>query len=214
MVKVKICGIKNQEDALCAIEYGASALGFIFYRQSDRYVPPVKASNIVKDLPPFVDRVGVFVDMNLQGIINIIRRVGLSAIQLHGHESHEFCYELKCVTSIPVIKAFRVHNEESLDRIQKYLYCINAIHLDTYSKDLMGGTGKTFNWDLALRVKKYDKPIILSGGLSPDNVIQAYQHVRPYALDVNSGVEVSPGMKDHTKIKLLFSKLSTMDFND
>lgn len=207
MKKIKICGITREEDAYYAASQGASALGFIFYRQSPRYIPPVKASNIVKNLPPFVARVGVFVDMNLQGILNIIRRVGLSIVQLHGFESHEFCYELKTISSIPIIKAFRVKDATSLDGIKDYCYAINAILLDTHKEDLHGGTGKSFDWEIASQAHKYNKPIILSGGLNADNIMAAYKQVNPYALDVNSGVEISPGIKDHNKIKALFNNL-------
>jgi phosphoribosylanthranilate isomerase len=208
MTRVKICGITRKEDALYAIEKGACALGFIFYLKSERYIPPVKASKIVSDLPPFVDRVGVFVDMNPEGIINIVRKMGLSAVQLHGHESPEFCYELKCISSIPIIKAFRVRDEGIILKIEKYLYSVNAILLDTYQKDQLGGTGKTFNWDIAKKVSNLGKPVILSGGLTPENIKEANKTVKPYALDVNSGIEISPGIKDHNRINALFERLS------
>ena len=207
MKRVKICGITNTDDALCSIKNGAFALGFIFHTQSPRYIPPVKASNIVKDLPPFVTRVGVFVDMNLQGILAIVKRVGLSAIQLHGDETPEFCFELRAVSSIPIIKAFRIKDSSSIQNIDKYTYAVNAILLDSYSKQEHGGTGKTFNWDIANLLKKLDKPIILSGGLKKKNIVEAYNSVKPYALDVNSGVEISPGFKDHEKIESLFKTL-------
>lgn len=213
MVRVKVCGITRREDALYAVEQGASAIGFIFYRQSERYISPVKAANIVKDLPPFVGRIGVFVDMNLQGIINIIRRTGLSAVQLHGLESHQFCYELRSISSIPIIKAFRIKDKESIERIEAYSYAVNAFLLDTYKPDLQGGTGETFDWNLALQAQRYEKPIILSGGLNVDNVIDAYRFVVPYALDVNSGLETMPGIKDHTKIKEFFEKIKNITDN-
>lgn len=210
MIRVKICGITRKEDADIAINEGASALGFIFFRHSQRYIPPVKASNIVKNLPPFVDRVGVFVDMNLQGIINIIRKVGLSAVQLHGSEGPQFCYDLKHISSIPIIKAFRVSDRLSISQIDKYRHCANAILLDTYDSELKGGTGKTFSWELAKEAQHYGLPIILSGGLNSENVKEVYNYLTPYALDVNSGVEVAPGVKDHFKIKDFFNVIKAL----
>lgn len=210
MLRVKVCGITNKDDANMAVNAGASALGFIFYRKSPRYIPPVKAGDIVKDLPPFVDRVGVFVDMNLPGLIAIIRKVGLSAVQLHGKESPEYCFELKAISSIPIIKAIRVKDESSLAGLDRYVYAVNAFLLDTYKKDVYGGTGETFNWHLVKRLGNLGRPIILSGGLTPANALEAYNIAKPYALDVNSGVEISPGLKDHTKLRFLFERLNTL----
>lgn len=211
MLRIKICGITKKIDAECAIQNGASALGFIFYRNSPRYIPPVKASKITQELPPFISRVGVFVDMEIQGIINIIRRVGLSEVQLHGSETAKSCYDLRSITSIPIIKAFRIKDEKSIDKIESYLYACNALLLDTYQENEVGGTGKVFNWDIAQKAKKFNKPIILAGGLNQDNIIKAYKHVRPYAFDINSGVETSPGIKDHNKIKMLFNAVSLIN---
>ncbi|MGD9580812.1 MAG: phosphoribosylanthranilate isomerase [Vampirovibrionia bacterium] len=207
MKRVKVCGITNIDDALCAVKYGSFALGFIFHTESPRYIPPVKAANIVKELPPMVSRIGVFVDMNLQGILAIVKRVGLSAIQLHGNETPDFCFELRAVSSIPIIKAFRVKDLASLQNVDKYYYAINAALFDTYSSKEYGGTGKTFQWDLLKTLKGFDKPIILSGGLNDKNILEAYNKVKPYALDVNSGIEISPGYKDHEKIESLFKSL-------
>lgn len=211
MARVKICGITNIDDAMKAAELGAYALGFIFYRESPRYIPPVKAAAIVKQLPPFVGRVGVFVNMNLQGVLEIIKRAGLSAVQLHGNETHEFCYQLHAISSIPIIKVFRIQDESSFYKIENFGYAINAILLDTYKDDTYGGTGETFNWRLADLAKKAEKPVILSGGLNTANVVEAFKSVKPYAIDINSGIEISPGIKDHYMMKSLFDKLS--DFN-
>lgn len=210
MHRVKICGITNKDDANAAVQYGASALGFIFYRKSPRYIPPVKAGDIVKDLPPFVDRVGVFVDMNLQGLIAINRRVGLSAVQLHGKESPEYCFELKTISSIPIIKVVRVKDESSIKNLDKYIYAVNAFLFDTYKKGQYGGTGETFDWNLIKKLSDLGKPIILSGGLTPDNAVEAYQTANPYALDVNSGIEITPGLKDHAKMRFLFQRLNKL----
>lgn len=207
MKRVKVCGITNIDDAICSIKNGAFALGFIFHTESPRYIPPVKAANIVKEMPPFVGRVGVFVNMNMQGILAIVKRVGLSAIQLHGDETPEFCFELRAVSSIPIIKAFRIKDYTSLQAIENYTYAVNAILFDTYSKLEYGGTGKTFDWNLINNIKKYEKPIILSGGLNNKNILEAYNSIKPYALDVNSGVEISAGYKDHEKLEALFKTL-------
>ena len=207
MYRVKICGITNEEDALSAIEKGAFAIGFIFYPKSPRYIPPVKASQIIRKIPPFIGRVGVFVNMDIRGIFEIMKRVGLSAVQLHGDESPEFCYELKTLSSIPIIKVFRIKDESSLNNIKKYSYTVNAILLDTHKDKVYGGTGETFDWNLAKKARNYNIPLILSGGLNPQNIKEAYDIVKPYAFDVNSGIELTPGIKDHTKMDLFFRKL-------
>ena len=193
MVRVKVCGITNLEDALAAVNLGAYALGFVF-APSPRQITPDKAAEIIAQLPPFVSRVGVFVDSPLEQVQETIAIAGLSMVQLHGSEDAEYCQAL----SPRVIKAFRVRSDSILRELPRYK--VSAYLLDSYDAALKGGTGKTFDWSIAKAASKLGF-IILSGGLNPDNVRQAIEQVEPYAVDVSSGVEVSPGKKDHDKLR-------------
>jgi len=192
--KIKICGITNMEDAMLACELGADALGFIFYRKSKRYIDPEAARSIVSNLPPFVTIVGVFVNHPLDEIIAIKDKTGIDTVQLHGDETPEFC----SLIPLKVIKAIRVEDDLDEDRVAQYP--VQAILFDTYSDVEYGGTGKSFNWNI-LKDISYKGNIILSGGLSAGNVAEALRVVTPYAVDVNSGVESSPGKKDHMKLR-------------
>jgi phosphoribosylanthranilate isomerase len=200
-VKVKICGITNLEDASNAVELGADALGFIF-APSPRQIAPQKASEIIRAIPPLVKTVGVFVNEAPATIREVMQHCGLDLIQLHGDESPAFCDEFMPYA----IKALRIKDESSLQLSQAYHGTIRALLLDTYSKDMVGGTGKTFDWDLAVRIKNQGIPIILSGGLTPSNIAQAINTVRPYAVDVNSGIESYPGKKDYILMKAMMAK--------
>ncbi len=193
MVRVKICGITNLEDALTAVEAGADALGFVFYEKSPRFVAPDKAGEIIRQLPPFVTTVGLFVNADADFINAIGEKCLFDRVQLHGDESPEFCTRIVR----PVVKVFRVRSGESLRKIKDYR--VAGFLLDAYSPDAYGGTGQTFNWDLARDAKKYG-PVILAGGLTPDNIRQAVEAVNPYAVDVSSGVEAAPGKKDSDKV--------------
>lgn len=193
MVRVKICGITNLEDARAAIGAGADALGFVFHEKSPRNVSPQKAAAIISKLPPFVQTVGLFVDADPERINWVADFCGLDLIQLHGEEDPDDCAEIRR----RVVKAFRIKDASSLTKLGKYH--VSAYLLDAWSADAAGGTGKTFDWGL-LRDIGADRPIILAGGLNPDNVRQAVEEVRPYAVDVSSGVESSPGKKDAEKI--------------
>jgi len=193
MIKVKVCGITNLEDAAVSAEYGADAIGLVF-APSPRQVTPAHAQNIVRCLPPRVLKVGVFADHNLAEVKYIMAQCDLDFAQLHGSESPEYCTALKT----KAIKAFRVKDESLLQSIRQYHTC--AYLLDSYSPDAGGGTGHTFNWDIAIRAREFGK-IILSGGLTPDNVAEAISRVQPAAVDVSSGVESSPGKKDHGKLR-------------
>jgi phosphoribosylanthranilate isomerase len=208
-VAVKICGITDHDDASIAVELGASALGFIFAR-SPRQITPQKARDIIGAIPPFVKTVGVFVNEGHAAISGLKHYCGLDLVQLHGDESPEFCHDLMPYT----IKALRIKDESSLHSIQAYHGKVRALLLDTYSKDKAGGTGKTFDWKLALKVKKFGMPIILSGGLGPSNIVGAINTVRPHAVDVNSGVEERPGKKSPILIKDLMEKVSRGEFCD
>ena len=194
-VRVKICGVTNIPDALAAVDAGADALGFMFVPASPRALKLETAASIIRELPPFVSRVGVMVDPSPQFLEDAVRKCGLSAVQLHGNESPEFC----SASSGIVIKAFRVSDRESLAGIRRYV--TDAWLLDSYVPDKLGGTGTRFNWDLALEVKQWGRPIILAGGLTPANVADAVRQVQPYAVDVSSGVEGAPGKKDPIKLR-------------
>jgi phosphoribosylanthranilate isomerase len=193
-VKVKVCGTTRLKDALLAVECGADAIGFIFYKKSPRCVTAKVAQEICSKLPPFVHRVGVFVNETAEKINRIADRCGLDAVQLHGDESPAFCKKIKH----RVIKAVRVKDPGSLKGLSRYP--VDGFLLDTYKEGQWGGTGKVFDWELAARVKKYG-PVILAGGLNPRNVKAAIQKVQPYGVDVSSGVEQSPGKKNPKKVK-------------
>ena len=195
MTSIKICGITNVEDARVAVEAGADALGFVFYPPSPRYVAPEQAKRIIRTLPPFIATVGLFVDAPSEEINGIAAECGLDRVQLHGRETPEFC---KTVTR-RVIKAFRMKNAESLADLPRYR--VSAYLLDAYVEGaLPGGTGASFAWELALQAKPYG-PVILAGGLTPENVADAILRVRPYGVDVSTGVECAPGLKDHQKVR-------------
>jgi len=201
-VAVKICGITDYEDASIAVELGAAALGFIF-AHSPRQVTPQKARDIISAIPPFAKTVGIFVNQDPIEINKIMRFCGLDLVQLHGDESPDFCDELMPHT----IKALRIKDKASLRTARAYRDKVRALLLDTYSKDKAGGTGETFDWQLAIKIKKLGIPIILAGGLGPSNIDGAISTVRPYAVDVNSGVEKRPGKKSHSLIKNLMEKV-------
>lgn len=192
MVKVKICGITNIQDALLAIDYGTDALGFVF-APSPRQVTPKQAQDITRQLPPSVYKVGIFVDFELEFIKEIKSTCNLDIVQLHGSESPEYCEAL-----FPnVIKSFQVKDEATLELLPDYK--VKAYLLDTYNAELKGGTGHSFDWAIAQKAKVHG-PIILSGGLNPDNIRQAIDTVQPFAVDVSSGVEIAPGKKDRDKL--------------
>jgi phosphoribosylanthranilate isomerase len=193
-MKVKICGITNLDDALAAVDYGADALGFVFYPKSPRYVTSDTVRKITTQLPPFVVTVGVFVNEKPERIREIMASANLKALQLQGDESPQDCSIWN-----PAIKAFRVKDFIDLDPLEHYKG-ISAYLLDTYAPSSYGGTGQIFNWDIALEAKRFGK-IILAGGLTPENVEKAVRWVKPYAIDVSSGVEAEKGKKNLLKVK-------------
>lgn len=202
MVKIKICGITNNEDACAVAEAGADAIGFVFYEKSARRVSVEQAAAIIKTLPPFITTVGVFVNETPEKILSIADEAGLNCIQLHGDETPLECEKLAALTSLnlKMIKAVRVRSKADLKGIGNYK--ASAVLLDAYKDASYGGTGEVFNWDIAKDFNsKGDYPVILSGGLTPENVAQAIRLVRPYAVDVSSGVERAPGIKDNTKVR-------------
>ena len=204
MTKIKICGITNFRDAAKSLDYGADALGFIFYKKSKRYINPQQAQKIIKELPPFVTKVAVFADCPFRQITKITNELFINTIQLHGSETPEFCARF----SYPVIKALRI--KDSIDIQQVDSFATQTILFDTFSETSFGGTGKSFNWKVLEKLNT-DKKIILSGGLNPDNIEISITTVRPYGVDVSSGVEKSPGIKDHKKIKKLIEAVKNAD---
>jgi phosphoribosylanthranilate isomerase len=202
MVRVKICGITNLEDAQEAIKLGADALGFNFYKRSSRYIEPAKAKPIIEALPPLISLVGIFVDeFSPERIRSIAHAIGLGTIQLHGSESPEY---VKKISEVRIIKAFRVG--ENFDLTQLAAFRVGAYLLDAYDAKQLGGTGKTFNWDVAVQAKQHGR-VILAGGLSSENVAEAIAQVRPYAVDVCSAIESEPGKKDFQKMESLFREV-------
>jgi phosphoribosylanthranilate isomerase len=203
-VRVKICGITRLDDALAAVDAGADAIGFVFFPESPRYLPLHDAASIIQELPPFITTVGVFVNEKPDQIERMVIRTGVDLIQLHGDEQpHAHLLARR------VIKAIRVKNRESLYPLGDYQGEVCAFLLDTYTPDVFGGTGQTFNWDIAIEAKKFGR-IILAGGLTPDNVTEAVRRVKPYGVDVSSGVELSKGRKDRGKLRAFIEKAKSV----
>ncbi|MBI3599240.1 MAG: phosphoribosylanthranilate isomerase [Nitrospinae bacterium] len=212
MTKVKICGITNLEDAVYAAECGADAVGFIFYQKSPRFIERKTAKEIIRNLPPFITTVGVFVNHDIEDVIKTAQDCRLNAVQLHGDESPDYCSKIPLlspftkggVRGIKIIKAIRVESKDSFKKMTGY--GVSAFLLDSYSENSYGGTGKTFNWNLAIKAKEYGR-IILSGGLTKDNVKDAIEKVEPYGVDVSSGVEESIGKKDREKVRAFIKRV-------
>jgi len=194
-VKVKICGITNVADGLAAAEAGADMIGLMFYEGSPRNVSFATAVEISRALPPFTVKVGVFVNPNEDTVVRAIGDCGVGLLQFHGDETPEFCTQFGVMS----MKAFRVRGPETLAELPKYQ--TDAWLLDAYSADAYGGTGASFNWDLALEATQFGRPIFLAGGLTPENVAEAVRRTQPFGVDVSSGVEFSPGKKEHAKIR-------------
>jgi len=193
--RVKICGITNLADAQAAVEAGADVLGFIFYEKSPRYVEVSAAAAISRQLPPFIMRAGVFVNAPEELVVRAVADCGLSLLQFHGDEPPEYCTQFGLMN----MKAFRIRDAETLKELPKYP--TDAWLLDAYAAENLGGTGEKFNWDLAVEAQKLGKPVFLAGGLTPENVAAAVRRVKPFGVDVSSGVESSPGKKDHQKVR-------------
>lgn len=206
MTKVKICGITNYQDAAAAVELGADAIGFIF-APSPRRIMPEKAREIIRAIAPFVQTVGVFVNEKRDIIRQVAGFCGLDLVQFHGDESVDLCTEFMPRT----IKVFRVRDESCLESIRSYRGKVRAVLLDAYSQDKWGGTGKTFDWWLAVMSKETGIPVILAGGLTPANIEEAISEVNPYAVDINSGIEARPGEKDHRLMRELMEKIRRTD---
>lgn len=193
-VRVKICGITRVEDALTAIEQGADAIGLVFYEQSPRNVSIKQAIEIANNIPAFVSVVGLFVNAEPSFINEVISQVKLDLLQFHGDETSEQCAQYR----LPFIKAVRVKSDTNLVQYARDFAAAKGLLLDTYTEGVPGGTGHVFDWNLI--PKQLTKPVILAGGLNADNVAEAISRVRPYAVDISGGVEVSKGIKDSAKI--------------
>lgn len=200
MVRIKVCGITNLDDALLAAHLGADALGFIFYPKSPRYLAPEAAREIIAQLPPFVMSVGVFVDEEAAVVRDLAARVGLDWIQVHGQESPEYCRSL----GRRVLKGLRIKDAESLAELRPFQGAVQVFLLDTFKKGQVGGTGESFDWELAREAKKYGQ-IVLAGGLTAENVARAIKIAQPQAVDTASGTETAPGRKDPEKLRSFFS---------
>lgn len=204
MIRVKVCGITNTDDAQKAVKLGAWALGFIFYKQSPRYISPFKARKIIEGLPPFVTPVGVFVDSREGAVKDILKFTGIRTVQFHGDETPDYCRRFN---HFCVIKAFRPKKYFDVNVLKDYQ--AQAFLFDAFDKEAFGGTGKVSDWTVAKEAKNFNRPVILSGGLNPTNVKEAIECVEPYAVDVASGVEESPGKKDTRLLADFFASISS-----
>lgn len=206
MVKIKICGITNMQDAVWVANLGADYLGLIFAKDSQRKLNLAKAKEIIDVVPAYIKKVGLFVNEEPRVVEKALTDCQLDLLQFHGEESPDYCKQFKGRAEI--IKAFRIKDAESLKQIS--LYDADFYLLDTFVEGKYGGTGQTFNWDLAAEAKQFGRPIFLSGGLSPYNVVQAIKKVKPYGVDVSSGVESSPRRKNVELMKEFITKIRKM----
>jgi phosphoribosylanthranilate isomerase len=196
MTRIKICGMTNKMDAINAAGLGVDMLGFVCYKKSKRYVPPKVIMDIAGELPPYIAKVGVFVDEEKDKVFEIAEECSLDILQLHGHEENSYCELFK--GQYKIIKAFRIKDKKSLEGINDYN--VDYFLLDNYSSDEAGGTGKCFDRKI-IEGFEFLKPVILSGGLTPDNVKEAIERIVPYGVDVSSGVESLPGKKEMELMK-------------
>jgi phosphoribosylanthranilate isomerase len=194
-IRIKICGITREQDALAAAKLGVDALGFIFVKKSPRYISPGDASAIIAHLPPFISRVGVFADEAPENVIEAAREASVDTIQLHGEETPDYCRGIP----FPVIKALGLRPDFDLKRLKEFT--VSGILLDTWQKGLKGGTGIAGDWNIAKHIAERCSRTILAGGLGPSNLEAALTTVRPYGVDINSGVEISPGVKNPHKMR-------------
>ncbi|MFH1191444.1 MAG: phosphoribosylanthranilate isomerase [Candidatus Omnitrophota bacterium] len=196
MVRVKVCGITNLEDALASFFAGADALGFVFYKKSPRYILPHKAANISRILPKKIKRVGVFVNEKVPSVKKIAKLCGLDLLQFHGQESPEYCKKFK---GYQVVKAFRINKQEDLAGVSEYKTF--AYLFDSFSKAKLGGTGNKFNWKILAQAVRMKPVVFVSGGLTVGNVSEAIKLLKPDWVDVSSSLEIKPGKKDQRKIQ-------------
>ncbi|HUH65421.1 MAG TPA: phosphoribosylanthranilate isomerase [Syntrophales bacterium] len=204
-VEIKVCGITTMEDAAMAFSYGADALGFIFYEKSQRYVTPEAAFHIIESLPPAISKVGVFVNHDINVVRDIYHFCRLDLIQLHGDESPDYCLE---IPQAILIKAVSPKSDSDLALTEGY--AVKAFLVDARDSGLYGGTGKLSNWEIARKLSRRH-PVILSGGLNAENILTAIEKVSPDGVDVNSGVEFSPGSKDPKKVRSIIDMVHVIE---
>ncbi len=210
-VRIKMCGVTRLTDARVAVMAGVDALGFIFHQKSGRNISPDKARKIIKELPPFIATVGVFVDKKRREVEEIIEYCRLAYAQLHGRETPKYCERLaRFAAPCQVVKAFRVSPALTAEDIHPYDTHVCGYLLDTYHRKVAGGTGETFDWNLIVGLG-LQRPLLLAGGLNPDNITAALKAARPYAVDVNSGLETEPGIKDHALIRKLVRRVRAFE---
>jgi len=204
--RIKVCGMREMAEVAAVVAAGVDAIGLIFVEQSPRYLDPERARKIVESLPPFVDAVGVFVDQEAAAVNDIVRYCGLTTVQLHGAESPAYCAEIAC----RVMKAFRMRESLSPEDLAPYADEVSAFLFDTFHEKIAGGTGQTFAWHLLEKLSS-PRPVVLAGGLTPENVGEAIRQARPYAVDLNSGVESAPGRKNLAKVRAAIAQVAAAD---
>lgn len=214
--RIKICGLTRPEDVKIAVDEGADALGFVFYPKSPRYISPDSAQKLIKQVPPFITKVGLFVNVSSEEVATISKKTGISLLQFHGDETPKDCEQAAQLAGLPFIRAFRVKpNTTALDLIQfekTYQQChqFSALLLDAYS-EAYGGQGKAFNWSIVS--KEIAHRVVLSGGLNAQNVTGAVCQISPFAVDISSGVERAKGIKDARKIREFIQAVIKADFS-
>jgi phosphoribosylanthranilate isomerase len=206
-MRIKICGITDVEQGEAIAQLGATDLGFICYPPSPRYVSILQIQTIIENLSSPVGKIGVFVDETLENMEKVVKQTNLTAIQLHGKETPEFCQKVRqLLPQIELIKALRIKDDQCFANVKNYYNQVDTLLLDAYHPQLLGGTGKTINWEI---LEEFNCPIpwLLAGGLTPENVVTALNQVYPDGIDISSGVEISPGNKDLNKVNQLFEQL-------
>ncbi|MFC1485059.1 phosphoribosylanthranilate isomerase [bacterium] len=206
-MKIKICGITNLEDAKAAVDFGADILGFINYKKSPRYISMYEIDRIINRLPKKVLTAGVFVNKIVAELEEILDKEVFDIVQLHGEESPKYCEYLKKKTKLKIWKAFRIRTQEDVEAIRNYE--VDGYLLDTYRKEIYGGTGEIFDWDFAIYAKSLKQNIILSGGIGKSNILEAIQKVKPEIIDINSSIELFPGKKNIEKMKNLIQTIKS-----
>ncbi|MHB8988427.1 MAG: phosphoribosylanthranilate isomerase [Desulfobulbia bacterium] len=204
--RIKVCGMREMAEVAGVVAAGVDAIGLIFVEKSPRCVDRERAREIVASLPPFVDAVGVFVDQDAAQVNEIVRYCGLTKVQLHGAESPAYCMEINC----RVIKAFQVKESLATADLAPYAGVVSGFLFDTFHEKIAGGTGQTFDWRLLQKMSPL-RPVVLAGGLTPDNVGEAIRQARPFAVDLNSGVEFAPGRKNLEKVRAAVAQVAAAD---
>ncbi len=205
-----MCGTTNLDDAIAAVQAGVDGLGFIFYEKSPRNVGAEMVRSITKMLPPFVHTVGVFVDRPIDEVVELVNFCQLDHVQLHGEEEPDYCRQLSQLCNCTLLKAFRVGPKTIAADFTPYDDLVKGYLLDTYQKGVAGGTGECFNWKM-IDSLYLQRPIILAGGLTSGNIRAAIEEVQPFGIDINSGVEKEPGIKDHVKLNDVIRQVRALD---